>query len=453
LKQMRCTYFLGLLAATLNLLLWTSCLGSSDRLIDYSPNAQIYAFSLTSRADTAKLLNATSFSIDQVGGEIFNKQPLPYRFHVDSVMLNISSSSTYSPFLQVSITLAGENEDSTYLWNGTDSVAVNRLKTITTLAQDGVSIKSYGFQLNIHQQDPYILLWEKKADYLPSHPEEQKSIAFNGRFITFYKTGGNVGATASTDGLAWSNLGELQGVPISTRLNTLTAVNGSIYLLDEEGYVHASTNGSKWNKISTGYTVKTLYGILPGTSTGNILIAVEEDGMNHFAVTTDFSDIELLNQVPSEMPLSAFTSTSVENARSYATRYIILTDGIRQDGSRNNEVWIMQKKDSEITYISKKPSYPVKGSNLFYYDDRLYLMTLSNEKNQFLFSGSYGLDWEVAGDNQAFPAILEFTPRTNASIVIDTSNNIWIFGGVSAQSPHSTLIDVWKGRLNKFSME
>ena len=45
-------------------------------------------------------------------------------------------------------------------------------------------------------------------------------------------------------------------MPISARLNTLTAVNESIYLLDEEGHVHASTNGSEWNKINTGYTVK-----------------------------------------------------------------------------------------------------------------------------------------------------------------------------------------------------
>ncbi len=452
-KQMRCTYFLGLLVATLNLLLWTSCLGSSDGLIDYSPNAQIYAFSLTSKADTAKLLNATTFSIDQVEGEIFNKQPLPYLFHVDSVMLSVSSSSTYAPFLQVAITITGENEDSTYLWNGSDSVAVNHLKTITTLAQDGVSTKSYGFQLNIYQQDPYILLWEKKTDYLSSHPEAQKSIAFNDHFITLYKTGSGIGATASADGSTWNDLGELQGLPTSAQLNTLIAVKGAMYLLDEEGRVYASTSGTKWNKINTGCTVKTLFGILPGTPAKGILIAVEEGGMKRFAVTDDFSDIEFLNRVPDEMPWSAFTSTSIESDRSYATRFIVLTDGIRQDGSWNDEVWIVQKKDNEITYISKEPSYPVKGSNLFFYDDHLYMMTLWNGKNVFLFSDNSGLDWQATAENQAFPAKSVFTPRTNASVVIDESNNIWIFGGVSAQSPHSVLVDVWRGRLNKFTME
>jgi len=61
-------------------------------------------------------------------------------------------------------------------------------------------------------------------------------------------------------------------------------------------------------------------------------------------------------------------------------------------------LWILQKKDDEITYISKKlPRTPLKGSSLFYYDNRLYLMTLLEGKNVFLFSNNYGLDWVVAG--------------------------------------------------------
>lgn len=452
---MRCTYFLWLLVATLNLLLWTSCLGSSeDKEFDYSPNAQIYAFSLNSRADTARLLNATAFSINQVTGKIFNEEPLPYLFHVDSAMLNISSSSTYTPFQQIAITLTGPDGDSTYLWNGVDSVAINRLKIIATTAQDGVHTKFYAFQLNVYLQDPYILSWERKADYLPpSYPKEHKSIAFNDRFIIFYKTESGAGATASKDGSTWNDLGELQGLPTSARLNTLITTKGAMYILDEEGKVYASTNSTEWDRIDTGYTVKTLYGILPGTTMESILIAVKEGDTLRFAVTNDFSEIELLNQIPDKMPWSEFTSTSIESDLSYATRYIILTDGIRLDGSWNDEMWIMQKKDDEITYISKRPSFPVKGSNLFCYDDRLYLMTLSDGQNIFLFSSNYGLDWEVAGENQTFPTKSEFTPRTNASVMIDKSNNIWIFGGVSAQSPHSMLVDVWRGRLNKFSME
>ena len=80
---MRCTYFLWLLVATVNLLLWTSCLGSSDKEYDYSPNAQIYAFLADLQGRYGRGTERTEFSIDQVGGRIFNKEPLPYLFHVD----------------------------------------------------------------------------------------------------------------------------------------------------------------------------------------------------------------------------------------------------------------------------------------------------------------------------------------------------------------------------------
>ena len=114
-------YFPGSLVVALNVLLFTSCLGSSDDDFEYSPDAQIYAFSLSSRADTLNLLNGTAFTIDQVAGKIFNKEPLPYLFHVDSVVINITgASSLYSPFTQVQLTVEPNNpagEDSTYFWN------------------------------------------------------------------------------------------------------------------------------------------------------------------------------------------------------------------------------------------------------------------------------------------------------------------------------------------------
>src|SRR5690554_6218850 len=220
-------YFPLSLAIALSLLLFASCLGSSDRDIEYSPDAQIYAFSLSSRADTLNLLNGTAFTIDQVAGKIFNKEPLPYLFHVDSVVISITGSpSLYSPFTQIQFTVEPNNpagEDSTYFWNQSDSVAVNRLLKITTTAQNGETKRDYDFQLNIYQQDPYILSWEKKNNYLSSPPADQKTIAFNGRFITYYKRGGTVGAVSTNDdGETWSTI-DLIGFPATARLNSLLA--------------------------------------------------------------------------------------------------------------------------------------------------------------------------------------------------------------------------------------
>ena len=89
----------------------------------------------------------------------------------------------------------------------------------------------------------------------------------------------------------------------------------------------------------------------------------------------------------------------------------------------------------------------LQSSTLFYYDNKPYLMTPSTERNILFFSGNFGLDWEEAEENQAFPA--GFTKRSNASVITDSENYIWIFGGISAEQ--AQLTDVWRGRLNKFN--
>jgi len=64
-----------------------------------------------------------------------------------------------------------------------------------------------------------------------------------------------------------------------------------------------------------------------------------------------------------------------------------------------------------------------------------------------MYSENYGLDWVAAAQNQSFPP--GFDQRTNASIITDAENFIWIFGGISVTQ--GQLSDVWRGRLNKFA--
>ena len=451
LKQMISKYFLRSLVVALNILLFTSCLGSSDDNFEYSPDAQIYSFSMSSRGDTLNLLNTTAFTIDQVNGKIFNKDPMPYLFHVDSVVLNISSSSTLNPFSQVVLTLSDES-DNPFYWSASDSVAINQLLQITTTAPDGKTTKKYDFQLNIFQEDPYVLTWERRDDYLAIPPTDQKTIMLNERFITYYTTGTTVGAASSTDGIDWDNVDELIGLPPTIKLKSLLPSTNAVYVLDESGEVYSSDEtGITWSRIPLPYNVEAveaIYGILPSATSGDILMAVNHNDVLRFAVTNDFSEIQLMNNIPDDMPLFNFTSTSVENPDSYATKYIVLTDGIKKDNTRNEAIWILQEKDEEITNISKVTSASVAGGSLFYYDKRLYLMILTGGKNSFLLSDNFGLDWIEAEDNQSFHS--EFSPRTKVSVLADEDNNIWIFGGISLEQVQ--LIDTWRGRLNKFAM-
>ncbi|MCE5204628.1 MAG: DUF6242 domain-containing protein [Porphyromonadaceae bacterium] len=441
-------YFLLAWLTFLNLLLLSSCLNSNVEDTEYSPDAQIYAFSLSSAADTSDILSSTKFTIDQVNGKIFNKDPLPYLFRVDSVLLNIAGASTYSPYALVQLML---DPDSTYNWVQDDSVATTRLKKITTTAPDGITKKSYDFQLNIYQEDPYLLRWEQKSPgYLPVSVVTQKTIALKNRFITYFNSGTAIQAksTDSGDGADWTTE-TLSGLPPTLQLSSLMTVNDTAYGLDATtGTVYQSTDGASWNKIVTTHTIKAIYGEMPQATHGNILAAAEINGVLTFVQTDNFSVLKPLNNLPANMPLKDFSATKVDTPTSYS-KYLILSGGITSENKFNNNIWILLENNGVITYVlSRIPgAVSVNGSSLFFYDNKPYLMTTSSGENILMYSNNSGLDWIKTAENQSFPS--GFTLRINASVLTDAANYMWIFGGISAaQTP---LADVWKGRLSKYA--
>lgn len=444
-------YFLGASVLIVNLLLFSSCLSSSDNNMEYPTDPQIYAISISSATDTTSLLPGVVFTIDQVNGKLFNREPLPYGFHVDSVMLSLTGSTSYG-FSGIEVTL---EPDSSYAWSSSDSIAIPRLRKIKTTAPDGVTSKNYDFQLNIYQEDPYILTWKKIGEnYLNSPVESQATILYGDRFYTYYRSGDEIKAVSTeiSDTPGWEAVDDLPGIPHTLRLSSLITSGNIIYALDAAtGAVYHSPDGAKWSIVQTEYEVKAIYGELPNAAAGNILLAVSHDEKVRFArASNDFSDIVLMNDLPANMPVIDFTAMKVESKTSYASKFIFLSGGNTTSDALNNDIWILQEDGGVIQYItSKRPDGILKGSSLFYYDDKPYLIATSAGKNILMYSDNYGKDWIKAEENQSFPE--NFAGRTNTSVVTDADNNIWIFGGIS--SSNTQLVDIWKGRLNKFALD
>lgn len=452
-------YFHKAPAIILTSLLLCSCLRSNNDPTEYPHDPQIYSFSLSAKKDTAKLLSNTSFTIDQVNGVIFNRKPLPYQFRVDSAAMQLRSSNIYYSFSQVILKLI---PDSTYLWRGSsDSIPLNRLHQIITTAPDGNKTKSYTFELHVYKQDPYILSWEEiTKDYRPlSLPvAAQKTLILGDRFFTCYRSGSDIKAITSSvsDGKTWTEI-PVTGLPGTADLSTLTAAWDNLYMLDTEKRLFHSSEGSHWQQVATPLTVTALYGSLPSTEKKELLVAVTQNGTARFAKTADFTEMKLLNVIPEDIPVKDFSVARVIASSSYAVRFILLAGGSRMDGSASDEIFILQEKGGIIAHIvSRRPNRTsLAGSTLFFYDDRPYLMTSvptgkdhPETKNILMYSDNFGMDWIVAKENQAFPA--EFDVRTHASIITDADHHIWIFGGIS--HAQEQLTDVWRAKLNKFSM-
>lgn len=437
----------------MNLLMFSSCLNSTDEgELDYSPDAQIYSFSMASRADTTNVLSTTVFTIDQVNGKIFNKKPLPYKFHVDSVVLNIRGASTFSPFTNVSIELLPEY---TISWSQSDSINVSRLNRITTTAPDGKNKKTYQFQLNIYQQDPYILSWKKVSEsYFPQEVSQQKTVAFNDFFITYYIANETINAKASPigDAKSWTSA-TLSGLPHTTQLSTMTVAENDIFVIEEDSTLFKSSDGVSWTQVTTEFPIVAIYGVFPSATKGDILAIINDNGILKLAETDDFTNLQIMELSSgvnlSDLPVKDFTATQIESTTSFGIRYIAIAGGIRADNSYNSDIWILQEKDSKIFELnSKKPgTISLDGSSIFFYDEKPYLLLASSENNILLYSGNNGTEWKTTEENQALPS--DFDYRKNATVITE-NDNIWIFGGVSKAQVQIT--DVWKGRLNKFDL-
>lgn len=441
-------YFFGASFLIVTVLLLTSCLNSGNVNTELSPDAQIHAFSMASSGDSLNALGQTRFTIDQLQKKIFNETPLPHKFSVDSIRISILRKDNYTPFSNVVINL--KDPDTSFIWNANDSISFHRLKQITTTAPDQKTQRTYDFEVNIHQQDPYVLTWKELGkNYLTPPVNDQKTVLLNNSFFTYYLSNGVVKATSTTNGTAWTAQ-NIIGLPPTIQFSSFIAANNTVYALDAANMLYKSTNGLNWAAVQAPHPVVAIYGKLPSATAGVILVAVNDNGTVKFAETNDFSTIRLMNKVPENIPVKDFSATKVNNPDTYAAKYIVLSGGTTSANKPNNAIWLLQEKDDVITFNSETvpASIQLQGSNVFAYDkNKVYLLTVQSEKNVLMISENYGLHWKLAGENQILPA--NFTSRTKASVITDSENYIWIFGGISANSTH--IVDAWQGRLNRLA--
>ncbi len=431
----------------------TSCIGTRQEDTDLSSDAQIYNISLSAKGDTTRALAGTTFTIDQLKKVIFNRDSLPFLFTVDSAKLNIASSSR-SSFGKVVIKL--NNPDSSYAWNTRDSIPLPRLKAIETTAADMETTREYLFQLNTHQQDPYILKWTNiSKNYLTPLPvHAQKTISLNNRFYTYYRSGASTRGMSSseTDGKNWI-AENVTGLPTDVNFKTLFSVNNGTtdvaYAMTTANVLYRTHNGTNWSIVPTNYPLVAVYGKLPSADGSfGMLTAVNDGGTFKFAKTVDFSTLTLMDNVPEGLPITDFSHISIENPEVYAAKYIVISGGKNMHGAFNNQIWLLQENRNEIKdiVIPNQSVISLQNGSIFWYDTNLYLLNAQNI-NTLYFSENYGLTWTKAAENQALPS--DFVHRENPSVITDENNFIWIFGGTSGAQE---VVDAWRGRLNKLAV-
>lgn len=443
LKRMTFKYIAQVLILLSVIIALSSCLNTNNTELEASSDAQIYAVKTTASYDSTGTLARAKYTIDQLRGEVYNRDSLDFGFVPKNVLLTVTHRGA------TGIRLYLQNPDSVYIWQQSDSVNISRLKNIEVIAQDGATTKKYDFKLNIHKQNPNILVWKKITDsYIPISATAQKTIYFNNKYYTYYQSTAGIKLLESSDAITTSEQ-VLTGLPSTVQLNSIVHVSTGLAALDNLGNTYRSVDGRTWELLTTSYTIKAVYGIMPAAAGNYTLLAIEDGGNIKFASTTDFTTFQIKNNLPTGFPVQQYAAVSIDKPEVFSAKYLVLTGGVDNLNIQNNKVWILQDTNNSIVVTTGTTgSIITRASTLFTYDGNLYMLTTSGIKNVLYVSSTYGLNWEIANNNQALPA--NFVTRTNASVLTDDQNYIRIFGGRS--TTQTELTDLWRGRLNKLAI-
>ena len=406
------TWCLTVLTVLLGIIAFSSCLNTNDTEIEFLSDAQIYGITLSAAYDSTRTLANAEFSIDQRASLIYNRDSLDFGFEPKNAYLSLELRYA------AAIKLYLHNPDSTYFWNSTDSVDIGRLKYIEIYAQDGITTKKYEFRLNIHQQNPHQLVWTQLTDnYLPFPIDAQKTVAFNNRFYTYYKSGQNIKGVVSSDGATNTPL-EVSGLPPTIQFSSIVSTPTAIYALDNSYSVYKTIDGVLWTKLPEIYQVKSIYGILPSVATDSILTAIYDKETLKFAKTSDFTSFHVMNAIPTDFPITQFSTANIKDTTIFGENICFLWVEKCRQFTKFQNLDHSRKRRCDSTSGNTAPM-PTQGSTLFPYDQNIYMLTTSTENKNVLYISEKGngIAWHLADSLQALPSTFNY--RTNASIIVD----------------------------------
>ena len=463
------------------LYLMTSCLGS-DKL-EYDEwslaNAQISSFMLFS--DSIDGLSNVKFTIDQINGKIYNKVPMPFGTDLShKVFCELAWDE--DRYGNLSSLFVSHTNDSVWWASNADSIDFSAPLKITVYPPDGLTPKIYEAQINVHQVDPYEMVWQN-YDELTSGSvfNDIKVIPFNGSYYMYALENGVIKLYKSdTEKINdWMEM-ELSGFPNNAVLSQITENEGNLYVISEDGSLYFSsadadqnsTDEQSWSRIEGIPAIKSLLGYLsPNIVTGRVSVV---SGISLIDGTMRFISINKTNEwetgaaVPSTFPVSGFGSINYETM--YNPRISVVA-GRDSDDKLSNKVWATMDGLSWALMSDGVPTFsPREGIALSFYNKCFFVIGGIDSEGTVLkdihFSIDHGINWfynyfeypedmeEEEYDEEnliekfSYELPEEYMARGFNSVIIDDNNYMLLFGGKESKDTN-VLNEIWRGRINR----
>lgn len=362
------------------------------------------------------------FTINQVTGEIYNNDSLPFATNVTKVVTYLSAQGVPALYIDS----IGEYVP----YSSSDSVDFTMPRKFRVCSTDLKSYKDYTITVNVHQLNPDKMVWNEwdAVDGV----EPVRAIEFDARMCLFgTKNGAPVVASTAIDGTPSWSISDLSGLPATVDLTTVQTFKGMLYVLSD-GDLYSSSDAVAWSPVLKGNGLLSI--VVASEDAGELVVAGESD----FYSSADGTAFEADGTVPSGFPLRGVSIMSYPlNHNENIVRYMAIGYDTSAADARTR-VWSRLSNEAEwVDYenAGSKFACPVlDGLSVVRYDNFLYALGgagLVNGVevgafNSFYISKDNGITWkepndfylrlpeELAGNNSPF------------AVAVDSNNFMWI---------------------------
>lgn len=437
-------------------LVFTSCFNDADDA-ELSPYAILKSFSIgniTSKypaftsdgADTTttKTIQGSSyaFSINQVTGEVYNTDSLPYGTSVDKVVINMELSG----YAQIYVDSIGIYEG----FLATDSIDFTHPRKFRITSTDSEYYRDYTISVNAHQVEPERMVWGKYQSVDALAP--LRALEFGDELCLYGEKNGEWAlATTALSGVPSWEQHPVGGLPTSARLSTMQVFDGALYLVAADG-IYTSTDARNWVLC---YACSNAVAIV-GTSDADGKMWVATDA--ELLTTADGINYESAGALPKDFPLYGISIASYTlNHNSTIVRYMLV--GYADEAMDGTPVvWSRLSTEERWTKYenaNNQFSCPaLKGLAVLRYDNFLYAVggagvaqgVSVNAFSELYISRDNGITWKAPDDfYQRMPAELQGNDVPFVATV-DSNNMMWII--CAGEEPV-----VWKGIINRLGFK
>lgn len=418
-----------------------ACNTDSDEPETSSSNVMVTSFTLNANDSVLANLDSVFFTIDLVNAKVFNADSLPYGTDVSRLVVNIGTMG--SSVAELSIPRPGQNDSIVdYLKKSTDSIDFsNGPVKLHLVALDGVSQRDYTISVNVHKVKPDSLYWNKlsmnKLPTMSLNPKVQKTVAMKNMAVCI--SGVHPEYTLATidnpSNFFWAR--ESLTFPFEPNINSLSATDNTLFILDNDGNLYSSTDGMVWSACNENW--HHIYG-----GYGDKLLGVKViDGKFHHvtypATTTTLVD--------TDCPVSGTSLIVTFDTEWSDSQQAFIMGGRKSDGMIIGDMW---GYDGETwAKVSQKGIYPREDVTFFAYytfktDETNWTVTkyptlvafggFDQEgypgKNVYI-SIDMGLNWKLADDLMQLP---DYIPEMggaqalvyNRTLTARSSSEEWI---------------------------